>query len=54
VHTDVRAVTQLYRNNEWVGMASGAWHTWTFQLVKESGLTHGWKVCSASLSDPFN
>ena len=33
--------------------APGDWHTWTFQLERDSGLTHGWKVCSASLSDPF-
>jgi hypothetical protein len=43
----------LYRNNEWVGMTNGDWHTWTFQLAMASGLMHGWKVCGASLSDPF-
>ena len=53
MHTDVRASIPLYRDHEYIGDATGDWHTWKFQLVKDSGLTHGWKVCGASLSDPF-
>jgi len=53
VRTDVRAAVSLYRDHGWIGDATGDWHTWTFHLVRDSGLTHGWKVCSASLSDPF-
>jgi hypothetical protein len=53
VQTDVRAVTAIYHDGQWIGDARGDWHTWTFDLVLARGLTHGWKVCTASTSDPF-
>src|SRR5262245_6619203 len=53
VQTDVRARISVYRHGQWVGDVRGDYHTWTFQLVRTRGLSHGWKVCGASLLDPF-
>ena len=53
VQTDVRARISIYREGQWAGDVRGDYHTWTFHLVLTRGLTHGWKVCSASLSNPF-
>lgn len=53
VQTDVRARVSIYTDGQWWGDVRGDYHTWTFQVVNARGLIHGWKVCSASMSDPF-
>ena len=53
VQTDVRARVSIYTDGQWSGDVRGDYHTWTFEVVNARGLTHGWKVCSASMSDPF-